>query len=137
MRRWVMVSLVVVASGCHGPKGSPDSSVKSFYAAASSEDWGGMASIASADSVAKLGSLSRTEGYLARQFKGWKNIDLNVEDWSVNDDETSGTVRFRCVATSYANYKEVKFDCSDTLTLKKESDGWHIVLPAAQKIRSM
>ena len=134
-RRLLLSGLVLALVGCHGPRGSPDGSVKAFYAAADSKDWSGMVSIVSKTSREKLGSQERAEAYFAEQFKGWRNVDVDIDDWSVGADEKTATVRFNCSGEYLDRYKVKQVDCSDTFALVKESDGWHINLPATQRMR--
>lgn len=136
MYRLLGCLLLVAISGCRGPKGSPDSSIKSFFSAAGAQDFSSMADTISQSSLKRLGSRARAEGYLAQQFEGWSDIEVSIADWSVTGDEQQATVQFNCVAQILRNYKPVKIDCSDTYGLVKEADGkWHVVLPGATGIR--
>ena len=137
--RWLLLCLALLGSiGCRGPKGAPDSSVKSFYSAAGAEDWGAMADTVSASSVARLGGRAQVEAFLARQFSGWSHVDVSIDDWSVDADGKKATVRFSCLAQILQNYKPVKVDCGDTHSLVREDDGkWHLVLPGAQRLRPL
>jgi hypothetical protein len=129
------LSLLSLAA-CRGPKGSPDSSVKSFYSAAVAQDFESMADTLAAESRQKLGS--NAAGRLGAMFGGWKDVDLTIDDYSEDSNGKSATVRFSCIASQVENYKLLKFDCSDTLALTKEEDGkWHIILAGGRTLRPM
>lgn len=131
----VAVSLLVLPS-CRGPKGSPESSVKSFFSAAVAQDFDSMADTLSADSRKKLGG--NAAGRLSGMFGGWNECNLDIEDYSIDASGDSATVRFSCIATTMVNYKPRQFDCSDTLQLVKEEDGkWHVVLSGGSRLRPM
>jgi hypothetical protein len=130
------LSLLVGLGGCRGPKGAPDSSVKSFYSAVSAQDFEAMAATLAQPSLAKLGGPGRAQVLLADQFGGWSDVEVSVEDWSIDRDERQATVRFVCSAQVIRNYKPVRIDCSETLPLLKESDGkWHVVLGTNHGLR--
>ena len=129
------VSLLSLAA-CRGPKGSPDSSVKSFYSAAVAQDFEAMADTLAAESRQKLGA--NAAGRLGGMFGGWKDVDLTIDDYTEDSNGKSATVRFTCIASQIENYKLLKFDCSDTLALTKEEDGkWHIILAGGRTLRPM
>jgi hypothetical protein len=129
------LSLLSLAA-CRGPKGSPDSSVKSFYSAAVAQDFESMADTLAAESRQKLGS--NAAGRLGAMFGGWKDVDLTIDDYSEDSNGKSATVRFSCIASQVENYKLLKFDCSDTFALTKEEDGkWHIILAGGRTLRPM
>ncbi len=132
---FAVVALFALA-GCRGPKGSPDSSVKSFYSAAAAKDWASMAETVTKASRQKLGS--NAEKYFRQNFGAWRDIDVTIEDYTIDADGKTATVRFSCVAAQLENYKESYFDCSDALTVVKEEDGkWHVNLPSRQSLRPM
>jgi hypothetical protein len=123
-------------TGCHGPKGSPEGSVKSFFNAATSNDFESMADTLAVESRQKLGS--SPAGRLSGMFGGWKDVDLTIDDYNEDSDGKKATVRFTCVASTIENYKLKQFDCSDTLALVKEEDGkWHIILAMGKTLRPM
>lgn len=129
------VALFALA-GCRGPKGSPDSSVKSFFSAAAARDWDSMNETISKASRQKLGS--NYEKYFRQSFGGWRDIDVTIDDYTIDSDGKTATVRFTCVAAQLENYKESYFDCSDAFTVVKEEDGkWHVNLPSRQSLRPM
>lgn len=131
----VVVSLLALA-GCRGPKGSPESSVKSFFSAAVAEDFDAMAETLSADSRKKLGANAAAK--LGGMFSGWEDADIDIEDYSIDVSGQSATVRFKCLGTSLVNYKARQFDCSDTLQLvKEEDDKWHVVLSGGRTLSPM
>jgi|APLak6261679142_1056127.scaffolds.fasta_scaffold00002_84 hypothetical protein len=132
-RRSWLVLVVLSLAACRGPKGSPEGSVKSFFSAVEAEDWDAMADIISADSMKRIGSRDRAMATFARDFEGWKNVKINVEDAMENADGHTANVRFECFSTQYVNYKPKDYDCSDTFALVKEEDGkWHIHLPGGR-----
>ena len=121
---------------CHGPKGSPDSSVKSFYNAAVSGDFEAMSETLAVESRKKLGSSPQAR--LNQMFGGWKDVDLTIDDYSEDADGKNATVHFTCIASEIQNYKLLKFDCSDVLALVKEDDGkWHIILAMGRTLRPL
>lgn len=144
MKRRTSVLLFVLClpllAGCQGPKGSPEASVKSYFASASSRSYGTMARILAKDSIAKLGSPERAEAYLSGVFSGWSEFEVEIEDWSISADHVTATVRFQCKAM-VLNNKDLKLHpgkCSDTYSLVKEEDGkWHVILPETQPLRPM
>jgi hypothetical protein len=132
---FLAVSLLSLAA-CRGPKGSPDSSVKSFFSAAVAQDFEAMSETLAAESRKKLGS--SPQGRLSQMFGGWKDVDLTIDDYSEDQDGKNATVHFTCIASQIENYKLLKFDCSDTLGLVKEEDGkWHIILAMGRTLRPM
>ena len=123
-------------SGCRGPKGSPEGSVKSFFSAAVAEDFEAMAETLAVESRQKMGS--NPAARLSQTFGGWKDVDLTIDDASEDANGKSATVRFTCVASQIENYKLLQFDCSDTVALTKEEDGkWHIILAMGRTLRPM
>lgn len=139
MKRLVLFSLVTFAlAGCRGPKGSPDSSVKSFYSAVVAEDWDAMVETVSEDSLKRIGSRAKAAAVFARDFSGWKEVDITIDDSIIDASGDKATVRFECISTQLQNYKPKQYDCSDTFALSKESDGkWHIHLPGGARLRPM
>lgn len=136
MKRLAALALATLAlAGCRGPKGSPDSTVKSFYSAADAQDFDSMVDCLSSASLAKMGSRARAAAYFQANFAGWRDFSITIDDWSVGADEKTATVRFVCVADSVTNYKHQPVDCSDTYSLQREDDGkWHIDF--ASKLRA-
>ncbi|MFZ5440223.1 MAG: nuclear transport factor 2 family protein [Myxococcota bacterium] len=138
--RLVLLSLVTLAtvSGCRGPKGSPEGSVKSFYNAVVAEDWDAMVDTVSQDSLKRIGSREKAAAVFARDFSGWKEVELTIDDSIIDASGDKATVRFECISTQLQNYKPRQYDCSDTFALAKESDGkWHIHLPGGARLRPM
>lgn len=134
---WCVLAAVGLLAGCRGPSGSPDGSVKAFYSAAGAQDFDAMAALLSESSLAKLGSQARANSYFASQFRGWRDFQVDIDDYAVDADGKSATVRFTCQAEVLDRYKVLKVDCSDVFSLVKQSDGWHIHLPGAQKLRPL
>ncbi|GMU60785.1 MAG: hypothetical protein AMXMBFR34_25480 [Myxococcaceae bacterium] len=132
-----VVLLVLTLSACRSPSGSPGGSVKAFYSAAGAQDWESMANLLSDTSLTKLGTSAKAQGYFAAQFTGWKNFSVDIDDYTVDSDGKNATVRFTCRAEVLERYKVVAADCSDIFSLVKQSDGWHIHLPAAQRLRPL
>lgn len=129
------VTLLTLAA-CRGPKGSPESSVKSFFSAAVAQDFEAMSETLAVESRQKMGS--NPEARLAAMFDGWTDVDLDIEDYNEDANGKTATVRFSCVGSTINNYKLVQFDCSDTLALVKESDDkWHIILAMGKTLRPM
>jgi hypothetical protein len=136
MRFWVGLCVLLAFAGCRGPKGSPDSSVKSFFSAAGAQDYASMAETVARSTITRMGSQARAEAFLAEEFAGWSSVDVSIADWSVAADEKHATVTFNCLAQTMRNYKPVKLDCSDTYPLVREDDGkWHIELPGTHGLR--
>lgn len=135
--RIAVLSLLALASSCHGPKGSPDSSIKSYYAAAASQDYEGLADTVSDSTIQRLGSRARALQYFEGEYAFWKDTDVTIDDWSINGDGQNATVRYTCFAHALTvKYKQMNVDCSDTWSLvKQDDDKWHIVLPGAQRLR--
>ncbi|MEW5741452.1 MAG: nuclear transport factor 2 family protein [Myxococcota bacterium] len=131
------VLLCVSSSGCRGPSGSPQGSVKAFYSAAGAQDWESMANLLSDASLTKLGTTARAQAYFAAQFTGWKNFSVDIDDYTIDADGKNATVRFTCRAEVLERYKVITADCSDVFSLVKQSDGWHIHLPGAQRIKPL
>lgn len=131
----VLASLLALA-GCRGPKGSPDSSVKSFFSAAVAQDFEAMAETLAADSRRKLGVNAAAK--LGEMFGGWEDVDVDIDDYTIDVSGKTATVRFSCISTSLINYQARQFDCSDTLQLVKEDDDkWHVVLAGGRTLRPM
>jgi hypothetical protein len=132
----LLAASLLSLAACRGPKGSPDSSVKSFYSAAVAQDFEAMADTLAAESRKKLGS--NAAGRLGQMFGGWKDADITIDDYSEDSTGMSATVRFTCIASQIENYKLRKYDCSDTLALTKEEDGkWHIILAGGRTLQPM
>lgn len=129
--------LGLVCAGCRGPSGSPQGSVEHFYSAASAQDFESMANLLSDPSLKKLGSTGKAQAYFSSQFKGWKNFSVDIDDYTIDSNGQNATVRFTCRAEVIDRYKVVAADCSDVFSLVKQSDGWHIHLPAAQRLRPL
>jgi len=131
-----LAAFALLATGCHGPKGSPTATVESYWAAVDSEDWDALVETLSADGRAKLGS--NGPRYFESQYGGWKSIDVDIDDWSMNADQQSATVRFTCRAEMKKGYKYVPLNCSDNFAVVKESDGkWHVVVAGGKNLQAM
>lgn len=138
--RYALVAIVclLAVTACHGPKGSPDGTVKSFYAAAESKDYEAMASTLTARARSQLGSNELAQRAMASLFEGWTSIDLQIGETIIDVGGQTATVHFTCVGESTANYKVVKYNCSDILKLEKADDGkWYIIPPSARSLRPM
>ncbi len=134
----VLALLALAFFACRGPKGSPDSSVKSFFSAAEARDWEAMVDTISEASLKRLGSRPRAMAIFARDFDGWKDVTVTIDEEFIDASGKAATVHFSCVATQLENYKRLQFDCSDVFALVKESDGkWHITLPGTTRLRPM
>lgn len=133
----MLAVVALVGAGCRGPSGSPEGSVKAFYSAAGAQDFEAMATLLSEASLKKLGSAGKARSYFASQFTGWKNFSVDVDDYTIDANGKNATVRFTCRAEVLDRYKVLAADCSDVFSLVKQSDGWHIHLPAAQRLRPL
>lgn len=137
MSRAVLLSTLAcfVLVGCNGPKGSPEGSVKSFYAAAENHDWATMVEIIEADSLKKIGA-QRVQAFYADLFKDVQNIDLSIQEMRIVHADQEAVVSFQCTATFRA-LGEMAYDrgCADIYTLKYHDGKWYIVLPATQQLR--
>jgi len=132
----LLATLTLLATGCHGPKGSPDATVKSYWSAVEAEDWDALVETLSADGRAKLGD--NGPRYFASQYGGWRSIDVDITDWSMNADQKSATVHFTCRGEIKQNYKMVPINCSDTFSVVKEEDGkWHVVVAGGKHLQAM
>lgn len=133
----LLASLCLFA-GCRGPRSSPAGSVKSFFSALESQDWSSMADIASDASFKRVGTRERAIATFQRDYDGWDNIDITIKEELIDVDGKSATVIFGCVSTQIINYKEQKFDCSDTwMLVKQDDDKWHLHLPGTTRVRPM
>jgi ketosteroid isomerase-like protein len=139
MRKALVATACLLAlAACRGPKGSPDGTVKSFYAAAEAKDYEAMASTLTARARSQLGSAERAERAMASLFEGWTEIDLDIGETIIDASGQTATVHFACKGESVANYKVVKYDCSDILKLEKADDGkWYIIPPSSRSLRPM
>ncbi len=136
--RMALVASFFALVGCNGPKGSPGGSVKSFFSSALSQDWDAMAEIASDDSIKRLGSRARAAASFARDFDGWKDVDVTITEETVDADDKHATVSFDCISTQTENYKAKQYDCSDIYRLVKQDDGkWHIDMPGRTRVKPM
>jgi len=97
-----------------------------------------MASTFTTKAQAKLGSRESAANILSSQFQGWDDIDVQIGETIIDAGGQTATVHFTCTGATTANYKVLKFDCSDIYSLEKEDDGkWHIVPPSAHKLRPL
>lgn len=112
--------------------------MKSFFSSVVARDWESMADTISEASMKRIGSRAKVMAVFARDFDGWEDVDVSIEEATVDASGDGATVRFECVSTQIVKYKEKKFDCSDTFSLAKEADGkWHIHLPGGTRLRPM
>lgn len=134
--RLFLFALVLTLTGCRGPKGSPDGSVKSFFDSALAEDFEAMNEILASESRKKLGSNSVAK--LANMFGGWSKVEITIDDSVEDAGGETATVRFTCLGSMFVNYKLKQFDCSDVYRLVKEEDGkWHVILSGGKTLRPM
>ncbi|MFO0597855.1 MAG: hypothetical protein U0228_21315 [Myxococcaceae bacterium] len=143
MKNVALLSLVMLAlvgsSGCRGPKGSPDGTVKSWFSAIEAEDWEAMADMASAKSMSKAGSREKAMNYFAKAYGPWTKANVvSIDESLIDADGKGATVMFTCVSTMLENHKENDYDCSDTFALVKEEDEkWHLHIPGAGGLKRM
>ena len=108
-----------------------------FYRGAAAEDFESMAGLLSQGSLTKLGSEARAATYFRGQFTNWRNFQVDIDNYLVDADGKTATVHFTCEAEVLDKYKVQRADCSDVFSLVRQSDGWHIHLPAAQRLRPL
>lgn len=136
--RIALLASFLALVGCNGPKGSPGGSVKSFFSSVTSRDWEAMSEIISDDSLKRIGTRPRAAASFARDFDGWKEVDVTITEETIDADETHATVSFDCVSMQMENYKARKYDCSDIYRLVKQDDGkWHLHMPGATRVKPM
>lgn len=140
MSRVVLSSVlsVVFLSACYGPKGSPEGTVKSFFAAAESHNWEDMAEMLDPDSLAKVGGVPRAAAFYEDTYGSNNDIDLDIEDSIEVRPDEEAVVKFKCKVTFREMGKmPYKAGCSDTYTLRAHDGKWFIVLPETQRVRPM
>ncbi len=127
---------VVLLSACHGPKGSPEGTIKSFFSAAESHDFEAMAEMLDVSSRQKLGSLQQIADFYEDTYKFTSDIDLEIVGSRVIREDDEAVVQFKCTAWFRERGKqETKAGCSDTYTLKYRDGSWYVVLPETQRLR--
>lgn len=140
MRRALLLTGVLGLMGCHGPKGSPDGTVESFYSAADSKKYEAMAEMLAPETLKKFGNRKgNAAAYFADDYAFVKGIDAEVDESLEVKPGKEAVVRFKCtVSIRPPNEPEAQDeDCSDTWTLKNVDGKWYIVLPQTQRMRTM
>jgi hypothetical protein len=138
MSRAVLLSVlsVVVLSACHGPKGSPEGTIKSFFSAAESHDFEAMAEMLAPSSRAKLGSVEQIAAYYEDTYAFTSDIDLDIVDSRIIKVDDEAVVQFKCTAWFRERGKQpYKRGCSDTYSLQYVDGSWYVVLPETQRLR--
>jgi len=127
---------LLLLTGCHGPKDTPDGTVKSFYATIESENWTDLPSMIDPESVQKSGGPGRVAAFYYSLFADVRNIDLTIDESLIQRPDSEAAVRFRCTATFRAlGEMPHDKDCSDTLALKWHDGKWFIVVPGTGGLR--
>ncbi|HEX8702232.1 MAG TPA: nuclear transport factor 2 family protein [Myxococcaceae bacterium] len=138
MSRAVVLSAlsVLVLTACHGPKGSPEGTIKSFFSAAEAQDFEAMAEMLDVDSRAKLGSMEKITAFYADTYSFTSDLDLEIADSRIIREDDEAVVQFNCTVWFRERGKqEYKSDCSDTYTMKYRDGKWYVVLPETQRLR--
>jgi hypothetical protein len=138
MSRVVLLSAlsVVVLSACHGPKGSPEGTIKSFFSAAESHNFEAMAEMLHTSSRAKLGSIEQIAAFYEDTYGFTTDIDLDIVDSRMIKEDDEAVVQFKCtVWFRQRGQMEKKAGCSDTYSLKYDDGKWYVVLPETQRLR--
>lgn len=127
---------VVVLSACHGPKGSPEGTIKSFFSAAESHNFEAMAEMLHSSSQKKLGSIEQIAAYYEDTYAFSTDIDLDIVDSRIIKEDDEAVVQFKCTVWFRQRGKmESKAGCSDTYSLKYDDGSWYVVLPETQRLR--
>lgn len=123
-------------AGCHGPKGSPEGTVESFYSAAESHDWEAMASMVHPDSMRRVGPAPRVAAFYQSLYEDCQDVDLSIQEALIVRPNEEAVVKFTCTATFRA-MGQMAYDrsCSDTITMRMHDGKWYIVLAETQKLR--
>ncbi len=140
MRRALLLTGVLGLMGCHGPKGSPEGTVASFYSACDSQKWQAMAEMLAPETLKKFGGRkSNAAAFFAELYADVKSIDAEVNESIEVKPGKEAVVRFSCTATVRARNEPDPHDedCGDTYSMKNVDGKWYIVLPATQRIRTM
>ena len=126
----------VLFAGCHGPKGSPEGTVESFYSAAESHDWEAMAGMIHPDSMRKVGPPPRVAAFYAAIYEHCNDVDVSIEESLITRPDAEAVVRFKCTATFRAlGQQAYERSCSDTISLRTHNGKWYIVLTETQPLR--
>jgi hypothetical protein len=138
MSRVVLLSAlsVVVLSACHGPNGSPEGTIKSFFSAAESHNFEAMAEMLHTSSRAKLGSIEQIAAFYEDTYGFTTDIDLDIVDSRMIKEDDEAVVQFKCtVWFRQRGQMEKKAGCSDTYSVKYDDGKWYVVLPETQRLR--
>jgi len=138
MSRAVLLAALgaVVLSACHGPKGSPEGTIKSFFSAAESHDFEAMAEMLDVSSQQKLGSIERIAAYYEETYAFTSDLDLEIVGSRIIREDDEAVVQFKCtVWFRQRGQQEKKAGCSDTYSLKYRDGKWYVVLPETQRLR--
>jgi uncharacterized protein YchJ len=138
MSRAVLLSAFgfFVLTACHGPKGSPEGTIKSFFSAAESHDFEAMAEMIHPESRQKLGSIEQIAAFYEDTYAYTTDLDLTIVDTRVIKEDDEAVVKFDCaVKFRQRGKKETQAGCSDTYTLKYHDGSWYVVLPETQRVR--
>lgn len=139
MRRALLLTGVLGLMACHGPKGSPNGTVESFYSACDSRKWDAMANMLAPESIKRFGSKANAAAFFAELYYEMKSIDAEINESIEVKPGKEAVVRFNCTASVRPKQDPDPHDedCGDTYTLKNIDGKWYIVLPATQRIRTM
>ncbi len=138
MTRAVLLAVLggVVWVGCHGPKGSPEGTIKSFFSAAESEDWEAMAEMLDPNSLRQVGSVQKAAAFYENLYSFNTDVDVTIEEALIVRPDDEAVVRFKCTATFRERGKQpYSLGCSDIYSLKWHDGKWYIVLPETQRLR--
>ncbi|XXF79100.1 nuclear transport factor 2 family protein [Myxococcaceae bacterium GXIMD 01537] len=139
MRRVLLLTGVLGLMGCHGPKGSPDGTVESFYSACDKKKYAAMADMLAPESIKRFGNAERAAAFFASNYIYVKSISATIEDHIEVKPDKEAVVRFACTASIRPPEDPDPHDedCGDTYTLKHIDGKWYIVLPATQRFGTM
>lgn len=140
MRRALLLTGVLGLMGCHGPKGSPEGTIESFYSAADSKKYEAMAEMLAPETIRKFGNRrSNAAAYFAEMYTDVKGVDAEVQETRYVKPDKEAIVRFDCTASIRppAEPSAHDEDCGDIWTLKNVDGKWYIILPETQKMRTV
>ena len=140
IRRALLLTGVLGLMGCHGPKSSPEGTVKSFYSACDSKKWDAMAEMLAPESLKKFGNrTSNAAAFFADLYADVKSIDAEIDESIEVKPGREAVVRFNCTASVRPRDEPEAYDqdCGDTYSMKNVDGKWYIVLPATQRIGTM
>jgi len=134
MRRLLLLSLALAATGCNGPKETCEGTVKSYFSTLKSQDFEAMYPLLVPEHRAKFSSVERFQRAMGKLWEGSKDFKLGVAEIS----EGSNT----CIARGMLKYtikvmgSEARdYDDYVSWTLQKGKDGlWYIQLPGLEKV---